>query len=363
MISSRTLLTWPLFICVLVSGLGMSSCLFGADDQTRQILQRAIDEIGNQPAKWESTLKNSIDELGRVSTQTAKDVLREVSSVYNNALGQTLSATYCGADFFARRIQQKLQAILHTINSDSPAPTFVPVVCTINPNTQIDPGKTSLVTYTGYDFIEFNKTNKFTADLMYGTGEMVKHNIGFITVQHNYQFELSLDSVDWAQLNLDRTRGPKIVIKWGDEEVARKEGNQSELPIAMGPPPAAQVVLTGARVGFFTTDDNKDFDTRVSINLTLGGAAVASVSDTWGEFPDNSDSGMKDLAITDHAVAKEAIIKDGKVQLVAAPVGHDEWHFNWEIVLMFSDGTTNRYPFVDGNVDYNRASIVEKLQR
>ena len=340
----------------------MSSCLVGVDTQTRQILQRAIDEIGNQPARWESTLKNSIDELGRVGTQTAKNVLREVSSVYNNALGQTLSATFCGVDFFGRRIQQKLQAILHTINSDSPAPTFVPVVCTINPNTQIEPGKTSLITYTGYDFIEFNKTNTFTADLVYGSGEMVKHNVGFITIQHNYQFELSLDSVDWAQLNLDRTRGPKIVIKWGDADVARKEGNQSELPIVMGPPAAAQVVLTGARVGFFTTDDNKDFDTRVSIHLTLGGATVASVSDTWGEFPDNSDSGMKDLTITDQAVAKEALIKDGKVQLVEAPVGHDEWHFNWGLVLIFSDGTTKKYDFAGGNVDYDRANIVKELR-
>jgi len=139
--SSRTTLIWPLLICILASGLGMSSCSVGVDTQTRQILERAITEIGNQPQRWETTLKSSIDELGRVGTQTAKDVLAEVSSVYNNALGQTLSATFCGFDFFGLRIQQKLQAILHKINPNAPAPTITPVVCTTNPQTQLSPAK------------------------------------------------------------------------------------------------------------------------------------------------------------------------------------------------------------------------------
>ena len=358
--SSRALLAWPLLLCVLASSLGMSSCLVGVDTQTRQILQGAIDELGKQPDRWQSTLTNSIDELGRVGTQTAKDVLAEVTSVYNNALGQTLNATLCGADFFGLRVQQKLQAILHKIDSNAPAPIISPVVCMINAN-QIEPGKTHLVVYNGFDFSEFNKSNSFTADLVYGTGEVVKPNVGFVTIPHNYQLELSLDSVDWAQLNLDRTRGPKVVLKWGDAAVARKEGRQSELPILMEAAPPPQIVLTGARASFFTTDDNKDFDTRVSLQVTVGGATVASLSDTWGEFRDNTDSGWKVLSIQEQ-IPKDKITGTGKVQLVEAPVGHDEWHFNWRLELTFSDGSTKVYDFPGGNVDYDRTTLNYELQ-
>jgi len=190
---------------------------------------------------------------------------------------------------------------------------------------------------------------------------MVKPNVGFITIQTNYQLSLSLDSVDWAQLNLDRTRGPKIVLKWGDANVVRKEGRQSELPILMTPPPPPQTVLTGAKVDFFTTDDNKDFDTRVFVQVILDGSTVASVTDTWGEFRDNTDSGWKDLTINEQA-PKDAIINRGKVQLVEAPIGHDEWHFNWRLELRFSDGSTKPYDFPGGNVDYDRTTISKELR-
>ena len=61
----------------------------GIDSKTRDLIQHAIDLIEKQPSAWQNTMLNTIDELGRVGTDTAHKVLADVQSVYNDALGQT----------------------------------------------------------------------------------------------------------------------------------------------------------------------------------------------------------------------------------------------------------------------------------
>ncbi|WP_435008796.1 hypothetical protein P12x_000052 [Tundrisphaera lichenicola] len=126
--------------------------------------------------------------------------------------------------------------------------------------------------------------------------------------------------------------------------------------VAPAPP-----TLASARVQFRTTNDNKDDDTHVTVNLLVGSATVASVSGQWGEFPDNTDSGWKDLTLVERP-RKDAIIGVGRLQLIEAPNGHDEWHFNWTLELNFSDGSTQRFDWSrpDG-VDYDRTTIVESF--
>jgi len=127
--------------------------------------------------------------------------------------------------------------------------------------------------------------------------------------------------------------------------------------ITVTPPPP---VLVGARVHFHTTDDNKDHDTNVTVAINYGGHTIAAVSGTWGEFPDNSDSGWKEMIVIERP-RKDAVIGASSVRLVEAPVGHDEWHFNWSLELTFSDGSTKRYDFGGGNVDYDRTTITQPL--
>lgn len=119
------------------------------------------------------------------------------------------------------------------------------------------------------------------------------------------------------------------------------------------PPPPT---LSGARVHFRTTDDDKDGDTNVSVSVICAGNTVAATSGSWGHFNDNSDSGWKDMSII-VTQPKAAVPGVCIAQLIESPNGHDEWHFNWTIELRFSDGTTMRRDWGGGNVDYDRTTI------
>ena len=128
----------------------------------------------------------------------------------------------------------------------------------------------------------------------------------------------------------------------------------------MKPPPPRAPVLTSAAVHFHTTDDDKDHDTNVWVGIKCAGSTVASVSGTFGHFPDNSDSGWKSLNVTE-AIKKADLFGQCQAVLVEAPKGHDEWHFNWSIQAGFSDGTSKQWDFSGGNVDHDRTTISQPL--
>ncbi|MGB8215997.1 MAG: hypothetical protein WCE94_01740 [Candidatus Methanoperedens sp.] len=213
----------------------------GIDAQTRQTLQNAINTLGSQPGQWQNTMTVTIDELGRVGTTSAKEVLADVQSTYNGALGQTESASFCGADFIGHRLQQRLQAILHKYDNTTPEPKIVPVICTTNPADHIsagqsqvnDAGKTQYITYYGYDFLEFSKNQTFTADFEYGSGQIVNPNFGFVRIPHNYELVLDIQAADYR--NVDRSKGPAVALKWGGQNVAW-EGSSSILPVIIPTP-------------------------------------------------------------------------------------------------------------------------------
>lgn len=116
------------------------------------------------------------------------------------------------------------------------------------------------------------------------------------------------------------------------------------------PPP----VLTGARVFFHTTDDNKDHDTNVVVNVICDAGTVASVSSNFGgEFRDHRDNGPFGMTF----LAPQPVNRVHGVcraELTEQPNGHDEWHFNWWVELIFSNGQTIRSATGGGNVDHDR---------
>lgn len=134
--------------------------------------------------------------------------------------------------------------------------------------------------------------------------------------------------------------------------VTSLDGQQSisSKRITVKPPPP---VLTGARVEFHTTDDNKDHDTTASVFVKCGGNLIASVAGQWGEFGDNTSSGWKELSIIERP-RKAAIIGVCTAQAREDPHGDDEWHFNWTLELRFSDGSTKQYRWNGENVAEDR---------
>ncbi|HEY9402000.1 MAG TPA: hypothetical protein VIQ24_04865 [Pyrinomonadaceae bacterium] len=112
--------------------------------------------------------------------------------------------------------------------------------------------------------------------------------------------------------------------------------------------------LTGARVAFHTTDDNKDHDTNVVINVICDSGTVASVSSNFGgEFKDHRHYGPFGMTV----LAPQPVNRVNGVcraELTEQPNGHDEWHFNWWVELTFSSGVTIRSATRAGNVDHDR---------
>jgi hypothetical protein len=221
-------------LCVGLT-LYVAACSFGVDKATLDVLREAIDELESQPDRWEGTLENVIDKLGDKTTQTAREVLAEVDSLYNNALGQTESVAFCGLDFVGDRVRQRLQSILHRFDRNSPPATIVPVVCLTEP-TDVKARETPLVKYYGYDFLRFKNTGVFKVDLEYASGQVARENFGFVSITSNYLLQVDVQGIqgsDWAII--DATLGPKLVLKWNNQTVQTEDG-QSELPILIPTP-------------------------------------------------------------------------------------------------------------------------------
>ena len=96
--------------------------------------------------------------------------------------------------------------------------------------------------------------------------------------------------------------------------------------------------LTSASITFHTNDEDKDPDTRVEVSVELvHNIVVASMSDALGHFDDKSDNGPYDLLLA--APATRGELKTGHVSIKIVPNGHDTWHFNFLLDLLFSDDT------------------------
>jgi hypothetical protein len=99
--------------------------------------------------------------------------------------------------------------------------------------------------------------------------------------------------------------------------------------------------LATARIRFHTTDDDKDGDTVLTITVkSRAGTVVATTSDTFGTFGDNSDSAIIGIPLTGAAATMDSM-PGGTAALHIDPVGNDTWNFVVSFFeLDFADGTS-----------------------
>jgi len=96
-------------------------------------------------------------------------------------------------------------------------------------------------------------------------------------------------------------------------------------------------LLTRASVSFHTNDEDKDNDTNVDVKVKLiDGTTVASISDDFANFGDNSDAGPFDLVLAKPAT--RGALKTGNVTVQIYPNGNDTWRMNFFVDLFFEDG-------------------------
>lgn len=127
--------------------------------------------------------------------------------------------------------------------------------------------------------------------------------------------------------------------------------------------PTPKVVLTYARVQFRTTDDNKDHDTKVHVYLVCSGVTYAETHiERDEEFKDNTTSSWFPFTIG-QTLVKDTVIPTCTARLVEQPKGSDEWHFTWRMELGFSDDTTMEFDWSNGNVDHDRTTLNNELNK
>ena len=100
-----------------------------------------------------------------------------------------------------------------------------------------------------------------------------------------------------------------------------------------------EATLSGASISFHTTDtDDKDFDTNVTVTVRQNdGVLAARISDDFGLFPNNSDSGPFQLVTENHSTRSS--LQSGSAEIHIEPVGDDRWTFNFFLDLVLSDGS------------------------
>lgn len=96
-------------------------------------------------------------------------------------------------------------------------------------------------------------------------------------------------------------------------------------------------ILTAATIHFHTNDEDKDSDTHVTILVRdENGVTAARIDSNFVRFADNSDH-------TYPLVVKNAstnvAMQRGSVYIRIDPKGNDTWRFNWDVDLVFSDGS------------------------
>lgn len=97
-------------------------------------------------------------------------------------------------------------------------------------------------------------------------------------------------------------------------------------------------VLRNARISFHTNNEDKDSDTHVTVTLVdASGIVAARISNDFGHFDDNSDSGPYALSVMNPS--RKDSLQSGKISLRIDPNGHDTWRFNFFLDMAFSDGT------------------------
>ena len=103
-----------------------------------------------------------------------------------------------------------------------------------------------------------------------------------------------------------------------------------------------EAVLVSAVATFHTNDDDKDWDTRLSIFIRRRDSSeVAFIRNIMGRFPDHTNNGPFGLSIKVNIPKTEVATCHTDLEIV--PVGNDTWRFNYYLDLGFSDGSHLNY--------------------
>jgi hypothetical protein len=105
---------------------------------------------------------------------------------------------------------------------------------------------------------------------------------------------------------------------------------------------AGPTTLTGASVTFQNRDSGKDANSAVAIELLRDNAELAAESKLVGtKFDDNAPVGP--MALSVGSPFRTADTDTARLRIRMTPDGKDEWTFDLQMALTFSDGSIHRF--------------------
>ena len=108
--------------------------------------------------------------------------------------------------------------------------------------------------------------------------------------------------------------------------------------------------LTGASVTFQNRDSGKDADSAVAIELLRNNAELAAESKLVGtKFDDNAPAGP--MALSVGSPFRTADTDSARLRIRMTPDGKDEWTFDLQMALTFSDGSIQRFSWPSLRLD------------
>jgi hypothetical protein len=108
--------------------------------------------------------------------------------------------------------------------------------------------------------------------------------------------------------------------------------------------------LTGASVTFQNRESGKDADSAVALELLRNNAELAAESKLVGtKFDDNSPAGP--MALSVGSPFRTADTDSARLRIRMTPDGKDEWTFDLQMALTFSDGSLQRFSWPNLRLD------------
>lgn len=268
-------------------------------DKGVEVLEQGIAAVQAAPGNWQATVSTLVSQLGKEGSALAD----KVQAVFTHALGQATGASMCGMDFFGHRVADALQTLLHQVNELKPAPALRPVVCLTDPAVAVEAGKTSIATFYGYDFQDYSKVSAFTANVEYDGDVVAMAGVGHVSVATNYQMSVDVQAVDFG--GLDRSRGPRLVLRWKAGPVSAYSGGAAALPILV---PVPKVPRTST-VSFLVSQHARNGGLFsggqcLSVDTTYNVAAGWVVDTTKG---DPYHPGISETSVRDNQQSKNSL--------------------------------------------------------
>jgi hypothetical protein len=115
--------------------------------------------------------------------------------------------------------------------------------------------------------------------------------------------------------------------------------------------------LTSATAQFNSRDHGKDADSALTVQLMRdNGELAAEIRSTGIKFDDHASSGPFAFSIAGPFTTND--VNDGEVRLRLNADGDDDWTFDMNMTLRFSDGSTRSYMWRNIRLDHNQPERV-----